>query len=97
MNIQIKKKDLEYINKKLKEVFPSAKVYIFGSRVAGNASEFSDIDIAIDNGSAISLSILAEIQSIFSDSDLTFPVDITDWHRITPKFRQHILSKYEIL
>jgi len=38
---------LKYFAEKIRKVFPDAQIRAFGSRVQGNASEFSDLDVCV--------------------------------------------------
>lgn len=65
-------------------------VWIFGSRVTGNAKPYSDIDLAIDAGKALSLDVLAHLSDAFVESTLPYKVDIVDWHGVSPDFQKII-------
>jgi len=97
MAIQINPKQLMFIKNSLKQTFPDATIYVFGSRVKGTAKKYSDIDIAIDNKKPIPLKELSHIEEIFSESDLPILVDLVDWHRISSEFQTVIKNQYESL
>ncbi len=71
-----------------------AKAFIFGSRATGTAKKFSDIDIAIDATTPLSLPLLASLNHEFEESDLPFKVDIVDWQSISNDFQHRILQHY---
>lgn len=56
--------------------------WIFGSRALGTYKDNSDIDIAIE-GTAITLSVVADLQDRLEQSSLPFNVDLVVKHRIT--------------
>ena len=68
----------------------NVQVWVFGSRVKGNAKPYSDIDLAIDVGHVMPLSLLAKLSDAFEESDLPFRVDVVDWLTISDSFREHI-------
>ncbi len=52
--------------------------YAFGSRVRGNNTQFSDLDICFfDN---IPNSIRLQIEEEFEESDLPYKIDLVYWH-----------------
>lgn len=95
--IQIKKSELEYIKSILHSLLPNAKILIFGSRSRQTARKFSDIDIAIDNGSPLPLEILSKLEEQFSESDLPFKVDLIDYNRVSQEFKDFILKEAQQL
>ena len=71
---------------------PAAAVHLFGSRTTGAARPYSDLDLAIDAGGPIELSILGALEEALQASDLPFRVEVVDWHRISEPFREVIRS-----
>jgi uncharacterized protein len=61
--------------------------------VTGRARRYSDLDLAIDAGRRLSLDELAELTEAFSDSGLSYKVDIIDWHNIDARWRRTILTE----
>lgn len=59
-----------------------AHAWIFGSRALGTYRDNSDIDIAIE-GTAITLTVVADLQDRLEQSTLPFRVDLVVKHRIT--------------
>lgn len=88
---------LAAIRRILNEHLPSAKIKVFGSRIAGKAKPYSDLDIALECDTAISPVTLSAIREELQESDVPFRVDIADWNRISPEFRQVITAKFELL
>jgi len=75
----------------LRSNLPSAvKVWVFGSRAAGRARRYSDLDLAIDAGRPLTLDETACLADAFSESDLAYRVDVVDWRAIDDRFRQII-------
>ena len=79
----------------IRKYFPDAKIFFFGSRMRGDYKPFSDIDLCVDAGSSMNLGQLALLEEEFSESDLQYKVDLSDWHRISEEFRKHILGASE--
>ena len=72
---------------------PSTKVWVFGSRATGRARRYSDLDLAIDAGRPLTLDEIAGLAEAFSDSDLPYKVDLTDWRSIDDHWRQTITAE----
>lgn len=68
-------------------ILPQAKVFAFGSRVIGTHRPYSDLDIALDIGYPIDLSIITKIKNILSETDIPISVDIVDYHSVTADFK----------
>lgn len=90
--IQLTKKNRDTLQAVLTKLLPEATCLIFGSRAKGYAKPYSDLDLAIDTGAPIPLTLLAQLDEAFDDSNLPFIVDIVDWQRIDKDFQQHILA-----
>ncbi len=65
---------------------PGARVWAFGSRVAGKVKAYSDLDLLIDAGRRLSLNESAGLGEAFSESDLPWKVDLVDRHAIEESF-----------
>lgn len=81
----------------LERYVPEYEVRAFGSRVAGCAREFSDLDLAIITSEPLSFELLGQIRDAFSESDLPFKVDVLDWSTTSADFRRLIERKYLVL
>lgn len=66
---------------------PHARIYAFGSRVAGKARKYSDLDLALDNGDPISLSLVIKIKEALSETDIPMVIDIIDYRSISQDFK----------
>lgn len=69
---------------------PKVKVFAFGSRVKGTSKKYSDLDLALDTGEPISLSIITKIKSSLSETDIPFLIDIIDYRSIDKDFKSLI-------
>ncbi len=95
--IDVKEKDLNTVKEILKEYVPGFEVRVFGSRVEGRAKLYSDLDLAIVGKDRIAKSVLIQLKDAFQESDLPFRVDVVDWNRISPEFRDIIARNYIVI
>jgi predicted nucleotidyltransferase len=77
----------------LKLLFPQAKIYLFGSRVRGTHSTFSDIDVAVDTGDKIPLYAINEAKSMLAESNIVYTIDVVDLQNIPKALKERILSE----
>ena len=68
----------------------NSKIGLFGSRIKGNPSKFSDVDIAISNSSKIPCHTLELIREALEKSNLPFKVDLVDVNQTSKFFRKKI-------
>ena len=61
----------------LLERFPKEHIYLFGSRARGDASAYSDIDIAIESNRALS-SKLSQVRFELEESLIPYKVDLVE-------------------
>ena len=66
--------------------YPNLDFYIYGSRVNGNFSTNSDLDIIAKNSDKIPYDILEELKFKFDQSNLPFIVHISDFHKLDSRF-----------
>ena len=95
--IDVRPADLDTVRRILREHVPDLKVHAFGSRVAWNARETSDLDLALMTDEPLGIDRTAGLRAAFTDSDLPFRVDIVDWATTSEKFRQRILAEHVVL
>jgi len=70
-------KNIEELKHFLIATFPNEKIYLFGSRARGDASEYSDIDIAIKGKKSLKIA-LAEAKYAIEESQIPYKVDLID-------------------
>lgn len=91
--MDIKDSELKIVIDTIKNTLGTkATIYLFGSRVNNTAKKYSDLDIALDNGTKITLEQLANIKDNFDTSDLPYPIDIVDLNNIDDNFKKVVLS-----
>lgn len=81
----------------LQRYLPDREVWAFGSRVAGNAKTYSDLDLVIIGETPLSLSVRAALLDDFSQSDIPFKVDVLDWAVTSGGFRKIIEEEYVVV
>lgn len=74
----------------LRRYVPDKKVLAFGSRAKQRAKKYSDLDLAVIGEQPLSLSVEASLAEAFDESDLIFKVDVVDWAKTGPEFREII-------
>ncbi len=84
------------VRKILEDVIPGREVWAFGSRVKGTAKDTSDLDLAVIGDDPLDFRTLGTLRDLFSSSDLPYKVDVLDWSRIDPSFRE-IVQKDKIV
>ena len=67
-----------------------ARVYLFGSRAAGKAGKFSDIDVAILPLESMPPAWLSGIREALEESRVLHSVDVVDLSEATPAFRERV-------
>jgi predicted nucleotidyltransferase len=70
-------KNIEQLKHFLKTTFPNARIYLFGSRARGDASGYSDIDIAVESRAPIT-SQLSRARFAIEESLIPYKVDLVD-------------------
>ncbi|MBR2068966.1 MAG: nucleotidyltransferase domain-containing protein [Candidatus Gastranaerophilales bacterium] len=81
----INDKELKII-KNILDNYNNYNFYFYGSRIKGNFSKTSDLDILIKGDSAIPLNTLEELKEVFDKSMLPYIVNFVDFYSIDEKF-----------
>lgn len=93
--IDVSDEQLEVVCRLLSRHVPEREVMAFGSRTTGSADRYSDLDIAIMGDEPIGFERLALLKDAFAESDLPFRVDVLQWCRTSPAFREMIGPQLE--
>lgn len=80
-------KYINFIKETILPEIPNVEIYIFGSRVQGNALEYSDVDIALKNEQKISIESILKLRIKFENSTFPYKVDIVDLKNLKDEFR----------
>jgi predicted nucleotidyltransferase len=95
--IDIKPVELDIVRTILARHVPEREVRAFGSRVAGPAKKFSDLDLAIMGETPLESSVQTDLEEAFRESDLPFKVDVVDWATTKESFRRIIEQEYVVV
>jgi predicted nucleotidyltransferase len=91
--LDITQEQLAIVKEILKRRVPERTVWAFGSRIKGTAIKTSDLDLVILGDEPLSSKQRADLVDDFDESLLPFKVDIVEWGRISPEFREIIDKK----
>lgn len=94
--IQVSPSEWKIIEEILMKIVPDLEVLAFGSRDKFSAKPYSDLDLALKGETPTILNSLVDLREAFSNSDLSFKVDIVHWETISEAFRE-IISKNSVL
>ena len=81
----------------LQQRVPACEVRAFGSRVLGTAKSYSDLDLVIRGSEKLPRPVLYGLRDDFEECDLPYRIDLLDWNRLSPEFKQAILAHSEVL
>lgn len=95
--IALEPSEIEIVKIIIRKYLPDCEVRVFGSRLDPNPKTYADLDLVLVCQDKISRQTLIAIQDEFAESALTFRVDLLDWQRISPEFRQIIMQRFEVL
>ena len=85
--IDLDRKYLAEVMEILACLAPDCEVWVFGSRLSGQARPFSDLDLVLVGKEKLSLERLGTLKDAFAESGLPIMVDLLDWHTLSPEFR----------
>lgn len=86
-------KEKEMMIKLLKVLFPTAKIYLFGSRARGTHQVTSDIDLALNTGSRISSLELAKAKNVLEALNIPQTIDIVDINSVPTELKEIIAKE----
>ena len=92
MNIETIEDLKNFIEKFFKERNKKVKVYLFGSRAKGKATERSDIDLGFLSGQDISYE-LSLLDYFLENSNLPYKVDLVDLNKVSEEFRKKVIKE----
>jgi len=90
---------LQILLELIKQHFPQAEVWAYGSRVNGDCHAASDLDLVIrfPGERDETMSDCFDFKEALMESNLPIRVDVVDWARIPEKFRQEIAQGYVVI
>ena len=65
----------------------NTKAFMFGSRVTGTNSKFSDIDLGLESNAVIPYELVLNIEEEFTNSNIHYSVDVVDFSKVSDKFK----------
>ena len=92
---------IEYLRRKLLEIigaYPEltdCRVFFFGSRVTNQGDERSDIDVGVYGHEPVPSRIWLDIQEAVEELPTLYRIDLVDFQRVSPSFREVALQKVE--
>ncbi len=95
-DIDLSEKDLNKVLRILRAHVLGFPVWVFGSRVTGEAGTYSDLDLTVITKDPLPLSTVADLKEAFDESDLVFKVDVVDWATTSETFRR-IIEKGKVV
>jgi predicted nucleotidyltransferase len=95
--LELRPGELQIVREILQRHLRDHTVWAFGSRVKGRAKPYSDLDLAVLGDQPLSFAIRADLAEDFSESDLTFKVDIIDWATTEERFRKIVSREYVVV
>lgn len=90
--IELESSYLEMIKQILVQHVPDCEVWVFGSRVTGQARKYSDIDLLLIGKEKLDWHGIEALRDAFAESDLPYMVDLLDWYDLSDSFRQVIME-----
>ncbi len=97
--LQLLPRHLEMVRQILGRHVADAEVWAYGSRVAGDSYEASDLDLVLRTPTAPEQPDLrlGALREAFVDSNLPIIVQVVDWARIPEAFRREIEAGYVVV
>ncbi len=95
--IDLADEHLAAVKEILAERMPEVEVRVFGSRIAGTAERFSDLDLVLVGDGRLDADGTEDLKDAFAESDLPFRVDVLDWHLLSENFRRLIDRRFEVI
>jgi len=92
---RLKKQILEIAGKYLDLNF--YKVFFFGSRVKGDNSLYSDIDIGIEGPKEIPVKVKLKIEEELDNLPTLYKFDLVDFKKLSPEFKKEALKYAEYI
>lgn len=67
--------------------------YLFGSRAKGEATRYSDIDLALLPKKAMPIALISYVREALEESTIPYRVDVIDLSRVSDKFYKKVLQE----
>ena len=73
------------------------RVFLFGSRVTGDARPHSDFDVGVVGDAPLSLSDFYDIEDQLDELPTLYKIDWVDFNRASPRFRERAAQQMEVV
>lgn len=91
MAVQEKHKTL--LLKIIHKYLPDCKIWLFGSRAHEHERAGSDVDLALDTGKQIPLSVIIKIRLALQETTIPMDIDLVDLHSVSDAFKNEVLKE----
>jgi type I restriction enzyme S subunit len=81
----------------LRDHIPEREVWVIGSRAAGTAKRYSDLDLIVLGDDPLPREVRGNLEEAFEESDLPFRVDLVEWAATSGSFRRIIQASHRPL
>jgi len=95
--IAVSPSEMEIILEIIEKHVPCCHVLAFGSRFKGTHSDASDLDLAVVSEDKLDIFVIERMKDDFMESDIPYKIDILDYHKVSPAFREIIDAGHEII
>ncbi|MDR0968356.1 MAG: nucleotidyltransferase domain-containing protein [Holosporaceae bacterium] len=92
----IKPEALKEIRTIIKNIYPKATVWAYGSRVGGDAHSGSDLDLAVKSFGQENARV-DDLREALRESGVPFLIDIFEFDRLPLSFQKEIMKKYVVV
>ena len=72
---------------------PDCKIWLFGSRAREHERAGSDVDLALDTGKQIPLSVIIKIRLALQETTIPMGIDLVDLHSASDAFKNEVLKE----
>ncbi len=73
------------------------RVFLFGSRVTGDAGPHSDFDVGVIGDEPLPLDAFFVIEDQLDDLPTLYKIDWVDFNRVSPRFRERATQRVEFI
>lgn len=95
--IDVPLEQMQILNELIAQQLPDAEIWVFGSRMEGKAKPYSDLDLVIVLDKKMPFERYLSVRNAFDESELSFRVDVMDYHRLNPTFQKRIQDSHVVL
>lgn len=95
VNILLEKRFLDEITSIIKQTYPKAIVWAYGSRIDGTAHEGSDLDLVVKDFGQND-ACLFTLKDELKESNVPFLVDIFEFDKLPLNFQKEIEKNYVV-